>query len=83
MPFMRWADALIKSLGGRLSVFEVGFFNILFASIFLLILRPEGERWRDFWRMKRPWAVNARAILGVCAGVFSIYAFTHSRKPTL
>ena len=59
-----WADALIKSLGGQLSVFEIGFFNILFASIFLLIFRPAGERWRDFWRMKRPWAVNARAVLG-------------------
>jgi drug/metabolite transporter (DMT)-like permease len=72
-----WADALIKSLGGQLSIFEVGFFNIVFASIFLLILRPAGERWRDFWRMKRPWAVNARAVLGVFSGVCSIYAFTH------
>lgn len=72
-----WSDAMIKSLGGRLSVFELGFFNILFASIFLLVFRPQGERWRDFWRMKRPWAVNARAVLGVIAGVCSVYAFTH------
>lgn len=72
-----WSDALIKSMGGQLSVFELGFFNIAFASIFLLILRPQGERWRDFWRMKRPWAVNARAVLGVAGGVCSVYAFTH------
>lgn len=71
-----WGDGIIKSLGGQLSVFEIGFFNILFAGLFLLVFKPEGETWIGFWQMKRPWAVNARAISGVAAGVLSIYAFT-------
>jgi drug/metabolite transporter (DMT)-like permease len=71
-----WGDGLIKSFGGELSVFEIGFFNILFASIFLFFLKPEGESWKGFWRMSRPWAVQARAFSGVAAGVGSVYAFT-------
>lgn len=71
-----WGDGLIKSFGGELSVFEIGFFNILFASFFLFFLKPEGESWNGFWRMKRPWAVQARALSGVGAGVLSVYAFT-------
>lgn len=71
-----WGDALIKSLGGKLSIFEIGFFNVLVAGIFLALFKPSGERLRDFWRMQRPWPVNARAILGVAAGMLSIYAFT-------
>ncbi len=71
-----WGDGIIKSFGGQLSVFEIGFFNILFASVFLFLLKPEGESWRGFWRMNRPWAVQARALFGVGAGVLSVYAFT-------
>lgn len=71
-----WGDGLIKSLGGQLSIFEIGFFNILFAGIFLAIFKPRGEPWSGFWTMQRPWAVNARAMLGVVAGVLSVYAFT-------
>jgi drug/metabolite transporter (DMT)-like permease len=71
-----WGDGIIKSFGGELSVFEIGFFNILFAILFLLFVKPEGERWYGFWRMNRPWAVQARALFGVGAGVLSVYAFT-------
>lgn len=71
-----WGDGVIKGLGGSLSVFEIGFFNILFAAVFLFFLTPEGESWRGFWRMRRPWAVHARAASGLVAGVLSIYAFT-------
>ena len=71
-----WGDGIIKGLGGHLSIFEIGFFNILFASIFLFFLKPEGEQWYGFWRMRRPWAVHARAISGAVGGVLGVYAFT-------
>ncbi|WP_274626658.1 DMT family transporter [Arvimicrobium flavum] len=71
-----WGDGFIKALGGHLSVFEIGFFNILFAGIFLVFLTPDGERWHGFWRMQRPWAVHARALSGLASGVLSVYAFT-------
>jgi len=71
------SDAVIKSLGGQFTVFEIGFFSTLFAGCFLFFSRPAGERWRDFWRMKRPWAVQARALAGIASGVLSVYAFTH------
>lgn len=71
-----WGDGIIKGFGGHLSVFAIGFFNVLFAGLFLLLLRPDGESWHGFWRMQRPWAVHARAISGLVAGVLSVYAFT-------
>ena len=71
-----WGDGVIKGLGGSLSVFEIGFFNILFAAVFLFFLTPEGESWRGFWRMQRPLAVHARAASGLAAGILSVYAFT-------
>nr|WP_245492631.1 EamA family transporter [Mesorhizobium sp. M4A.F.Ca.ET.090.04.2.1] len=71
------SDAVIKSLGGQFTVFEIGFFVTLFAGCLLFFTRPANERWRDFWRMKRPWAVQARAWCGIASGVLSVYAFTH------
>lgn len=71
-----WGDGMIKSLGGHLSVFEIGFFNILFAAMFLLVFKPQGESWNGFWRARRPWLVQARAVSGLLAGMLSIYAFT-------
>ncbi|CAN7162140.1 DMT family transporter [Mesorhizobium sp. LjRoot246] len=70
------SDAVVKSLGGQLTIFEIGFFITLFAGFFLFFTRPAGERWRDFWRAKRPWAVQARAWAGIASGVLSVYAFT-------
>ncbi|TIR78313.1 MAG: DMT family transporter, partial [Mesorhizobium sp.] len=71
-----WSDAVIKSLGGQFTVFEIGFFVTLFAGCFLFFTRPADERWRDFWRTSRPWAVQARAWAGIASGVLSVYAFT-------
>lgn len=70
------SDAVIKSLGGQFTVFEIGFFVTLFAGCFLFFTRPADERWRDFWRTKRPWAVQARAWAGIASGVLSVYSFT-------
>jgi drug/metabolite transporter (DMT)-like permease len=71
-----WGDAVIKGLGGQFSVFEISLFTTFFAGLFILFTRGKGERWRDFWRMKRPWAVHARAASGLMAGVLGVYAFT-------
>ena len=59
-----WGDGIIKGVGGQLSIFAIGFFNILFAGVFLLFLKPDGEQWHGFWRMQRPWAVDAQALSG-------------------
>src|SRR4051812_38693519 len=71
-----FSDGVIKSLGGQFTVFEIGFFSTLFAGCFLFFTKPNGERWRDVWRTKRPWAVQARALAGIASGVLSVFAFT-------
>jgi drug/metabolite transporter (DMT)-like permease len=71
-----WSDAAIKALGGGLGVFEIGFFLTLVASICIVLTTPKGESWLHFWRMKRPLAVQARAISGATASVLSVLAFT-------
>lgn len=71
-----WGDACIKALGGRLSVFEIGLLVTVAAGAFLFFTCPPEERWRDFWKMKRPWLVHARALSGAGAGVLGVYAFT-------
>lgn len=71
-----WGDATIKSLGSEVSVFEIGFFSILSSASIIFFFKPRDEHWRHFWRMSRPWAVHARAISGLFAGILGIYAFT-------
>ena len=71
-----WSDAAIKALGGELSIFEIGFFLALISGTCIVLTTPKDEHWLDFWRMKRPWAVQARAISGVVASVLGVIAFT-------
>jgi len=71
-----WSDASIKSLGGSLTIFEIGFFQTAIAGIFIVLARPGGERWSDFWRMRHPLAVQGRALIGLTASVLSVFAFT-------
>lgn len=71
-----WSDAAIKALGGGLTVFEIGFYLTLIAGACIFFARPPHERWRDFWRMSRPWAVQARAVSGLLSSVLSVVAFT-------
>ena len=70
-------DAVIRSLGGRLPVFEIGFFVTLFACFAVPFVRPPSERWRDIFRMHRPWLVALRTLAGVGGGILAVYAFTH------
>lgn len=71
-----WSDAAVKALGGSLTIFEIGFYAALISSICIVATTPSDENWLHFWRMKRPWAVQARALSGAVASVFSIIAFT-------
>lgn len=71
-----WGDAITKSLGGGLPVFEIVFFISIFATVPILLNKPRAERWPDFWRMKRPWVIQLRAAAGVIAGFCGVYAFT-------
>ncbi len=71
-----WSDAAIKALGGSLTVFEIGFYQMAIAGALLLLTRPDGHGWLDFWRMRHPLAVQARALIGSVAAVVSIFAFT-------
>ncbi|MBO6718510.1 MAG: DMT family transporter [Rhizobiaceae bacterium] len=71
-----WGDALVKSMGGELPVFEIAFFVTIFAAVPILLTKHGNERWLEFWRMKRPAAVHLRAASGVTAGMLGVYAFT-------
>ena len=71
-----WSDASIKALGGGMPVFEIGFFIMLICSICIVLTTPKDENWLHFWRMKRPWAVQARAISGAAASMLGVVAFT-------
>jgi drug/metabolite transporter (DMT)-like permease len=71
------ADALVKSVGNTLSVFEIGFITTLFSVIPVLITKPADEPFREIFRMRRPWLVLARGISGVISTMLVIYAFAN------
>lgn len=71
-----WGDAAIKALGGGLSVFEIGFYMTLVSALCIALTTPKEEKLLHFWRMQRPWAVQARALSGMAASVLSVLAFT-------
>jgi drug/metabolite transporter (DMT)-like permease len=71
------ADALIKSTGGALSVFEVGFFTSLFAILPAVLTRQRSERWREILQFNNPLLLNLRGMSGVLGSACVIYAFTH------
>ena len=71
-----WGDAAIKALGGGLSVFEIGFYMTLVSALCIALTTPRDEKLLHFWRMQRPWAVQARALSGMAASVLSVIAFT-------
>lgn len=71
------SDAVIKHIGGRVDVFELAFFMMLFTIIPVVFGKPKNERWSLILEMKRPWLVHLRGISGVAGAIASIYAFTH------
>jgi drug/metabolite transporter (DMT)-like permease len=71
-----WSDAAIKALGGSLTIFEIGFYQTAIAGAAIFLARPGGASWNGFWRMRHPWRVQARALIGLAASVLSVFAFT-------
>lgn len=70
------SDVFTKAISGPLSVFEIAFFENLFAAMVLLTTRHDNERWIEFWKMERPWPIHLRALCGVISTLCAIYAFT-------
>lgn len=71
-----FGDALIKSFGNSLSVFEIAFFVTLFSFVPAIVVKPRGERWRDAWRLRHPFLTQIRGVLGSCSMVLVTVAFT-------
>ncbi len=71
-----WSDAAVKGLGGGLTVFEIGFYAALLSSACMVLATFRSENWLQFWRMRRPWGVQARALSGATASVLGVIAFT-------
>jgi drug/metabolite transporter (DMT)-like permease len=69
------ADAVIKSFGSSaLSAFEISFFCNVFALVAIPFARSPGDNWRDIFRFRRPWLMNARAFLQTVAGLCFVVA---------
>ncbi|RYE08391.1 MAG: DMT family transporter [Hyphomicrobiales bacterium] len=68
-------DAIIKGLGGGLSVYEIAFFTTLFSLIPAFFTTPKGENWLSFWKLKNPLLVHLRGVSGVIGNLCIIYAF--------
>lgn len=68
-------DAAVKGLGGLMPVAEIVFLVTLCQFLFILILRPPGERWRDTFRMNHPRKVMLRALCAIVSVLGSTYAF--------
>jgi drug/metabolite transporter (DMT)-like permease len=68
-------DAIIKGLGGGLSVYEIAFFTTLFSLVPVFLTTPKGENWLHFWKLKNPGLVHLRGLSGVIGNACIIYAF--------
>jgi drug/metabolite transporter (DMT)-like permease len=68
-------DAIIKGLGGGLSVYELAFFTTLFSLVPVFLTTPKGENWLHFWKLKNPGLVHLRGLSGVIGNACIIYAF--------
>lgn len=71
-----FGDAAIKSFGDTMSVFQIAFFITLFSFVPAIIVRPRGERWRDAFKLRHPWLMQLRGIVGIMSTVAITYAFT-------
>jgi drug/metabolite transporter (DMT)-like permease len=68
-------DAIIKGFGSDLTVHEIAFWTALFSFIPAMFIKVKGERWIDFWRMRHPFLVNLRSVVGLLGNMCVIFAF--------
>jgi drug/metabolite transporter (DMT)-like permease len=69
------ADAMVKGLGGTLGPFEIGFFTTVFSIIPALFSKPKDERWRDTFKLRRPWLMTLIAICRTASAMLITYSF--------
>lgn len=69
------ADALIKTVGDRLGIFEIGLIATSFSLLPALFAKPAGDRWRDSFRFNRPWLVHLIGVLRTGSAVLVTYSF--------
>ena len=69
-------DALTKSLGGQVGVFEIQFFINLFALVPIVFAKDRSERWRDTFRLANPLLMHGRAFLYTAATLCFTFAVT-------
>jgi drug/metabolite transporter (DMT)-like permease len=69
------ADAMVKGLGSGLGPFEIGFFTTLFSIIPALFSKPVDERWRDTFKLRRPWLMALIAICRTASAMLITYSF--------
>jgi drug/metabolite transporter (DMT)-like permease len=68
-------DAMVKGLGGSLSPFEIGFFTTVFSIIPALFSKPKDERWRDTFKLSRPWLMTVIAVCRTASAMLITYSF--------
>lgn len=69
------ADAMVKGLGDSLGPFEIGFFTTIFSIIPALFSKPRDERWRDTFKLTRPWLMTLIAVCRTASAMLITYSF--------
>jgi drug/metabolite transporter (DMT)-like permease len=69
------ADAMVKDVGYRLGVFEIGLFVTVFSLLPGIFAKPRGETWREAIRLVHPRQTNIIGILRAGAATFATFAF--------
>lgn len=68
-------DALVKMLGGSLSIFEIGFFTTIFSFLPAAFSKPREERWRDTFKLNRPALMILVALCRTLSAMLITYSF--------
>lgn len=68
-------DAMVKGLGSSLGPFEIGFFTTIFSIIPALFSKPKNERWRDTFKLSRPWLMTLIAVCRTASAMLITYSF--------
>lgn len=70
-----WSDAMVKAVGDSIGIFEIGAIVTVVSFIPALFAKPAAERWRDTFRLKRPWLMNLMALCRVGSATLITYSF--------
>ena len=69
------ADALVKGVGSRMGMFEIGLLSTLFSMLPALLAKPKADRWRDTFKFRRPWLVHLVGVSRTASAVLVTYSF--------